>query len=93
MERVDGEEPQPSALFSEKIYDWLNSALDFGITERDFWDMTISELERLFESKRRMRKLQQQEKASYDYILAELIGRSIGRIYNASNKYPEIHEV
>lgn len=85
--------PQPSILFSDCIYDWLDSALDFGITECEFWDMTIAELERVFESKRRIKKLQQQEKASFDYLLAELIGRSIGRIYNASNRYPEIHEV
>lgn len=33
------------------------------------------------------------EKASADYILAELIGRSVARIYNSSNKMPEISEV
>lgn len=89
----EGSNPQPSILFSEKIYDWLDSALDYGINESDFWDMTIAELERAFESKKRMLKLTQQEKASFDYILAELIGRSVGRIYNTSNEYPKINEV
>lgn len=55
--------------------------------------MTLAELERLFESKRRMKKLQQQEKATFDYILAELVGRSVGRIYSSSTRYPEISEV
>ena len=42
------------------------------------------------ESKKRMAKVRAQEKASFDYILADLIGRSMARIYNSSNTYPEI---
>lgn len=34
-----------------------------------------------------------QERASFDYILADLIGRSVSRIYNSSNKMPEIDKV
>ena len=52
--------------------------------------MTLAELTRLLDSKRRMQKLQAQERASYDYILADLIGRSISRVYNSSNTMPEI---
>lgn len=52
--------------------------------------MTLAELARLLDSKRRMQKLQAQERASYDYILADLIGRSISRVYNSSNTMPEI---
>lgn len=55
--------------------------------------MTIAELIRLIESKKRIEKQKAQEKASFDYILADLIGRSISRIYNSSNKVPEISEV
>lgn len=54
--------------------------------------MTIAELDRAIASKRRMEKLRAQEKASYDYILADLIGRSIARIHSSSNKMPEISE-
>ena len=52
--------------------------------------MTLAELTRLLESKRRMQKLQAQERASYDYILADLIGRSIARVYHSANTMPDI---
>lgn len=54
--------------------------------------MTIAELERLFSSKLRIEKKKARERASYDYILADLIGRSIGRLYSSSNKMPDINE-
>ena len=55
--------------------------------------MTIAELIRLIESKKRVKKIQDQQKASFDYILADLIGRSISRIYNSANTIPDIAEV
>lgn len=64
-----------------------------GISECDFWNMTLSELERATASKKRLLKAQAQEKASFDYILADLVGRSVGRIYSSSTKLPEISEV
>lgn len=54
--------------------------------------MTLAELNRLLDSKRRMNKAQEQKQASFDYILADLIGRSISRMYNAANKMPRIDE-
>lgn len=54
--------------------------------------MTIAELERLIESKKRVKAQQDKEKASFDYILADLIGRSISRVYHSANKMPELHE-
>ena len=38
-------------------------------------------------------KIEQQKQASFNYILADLIGRSISRLYNSSNKMPTIAEV
>lgn len=67
--------------------------MDYGISEFDFWTMTLAELERALESKKRMLKQQAQEKASYDYTLAELIGRSVARIYSSSSTMPAIEEV
>ena len=55
--------------------------------------MTIAELIRFAESKQRIIKQQAQEKATYDYILADLIGQSIGRLYSSSAKMPDISEV
>lgn len=55
--------------------------------------MTLAEIERLIESKKRVIKEKAQERATYDYIQADLIGRSIARIYSSSNHLPEISEV
>ena len=52
--------------------------------------MTLGELERAVESKKRIQKVQAQEQASYNYILADLIGQSIARIYSSSAKIPDI---
>lgn len=55
--------------------------------------MTLAEVNRVVESKQRVDKRKQQEKASFDYILADLIGRSVARVYSSSNKLPAIEEV
>lgn len=79
-------------MFSNIAYKVLNNALDYGISEFDFWNMTLAELNRAVESKKRLQKVQAQEKAYYDYILGDLIGRSIARIHSSSNHYPAVHE-
>lgn len=55
--------------------------------------MTLAELERAINSKRRVEKIRAQEKASFDYILADLIGRSFARTQSSANHMPEISEV
>jgi len=55
--------------------------------------MTLAEITRAIASKKRVYKEQAQEKASYDYILADLIGKSIGRLYSSTTNIPEISEV
>lgn len=55
--------------------------------------MTLDELTRAINSKKRVKKMELQEKASMDYALADLIGRSMARIYNSSVSMPDISEV
>lgn len=55
--------------------------------------MTIAEIQREIASYNRIRRLEAREKATYDYILGDLIGRSISRVYSSSARYPEIGEV
>lgn len=55
--------------------------------------MTLAELIRLVDSKKRVQKVEAKEKAIFDYTLADLIGRSISRMYSSANKYPTIAEV
>ena len=80
-------------LFKKYAYKWLEIALDYGIDETNYWNMTLAEVIRAIESKKRQQKLQAQERASYDYILADLIGRSVSRIYSNSTRLPQIYEV
>lgn len=54
--------------------------------------MTLAELTRAIDSKKRLQKQEAREKAYYDYILADLIGRSISRLYSSSGKMPELSE-
>ena len=55
--------------------------------------MTLAELERAIASKRRVKRVEAQERASFDYILADLIGRSVARVQSSANKMPEIGAV
>lgn len=55
--------------------------------------MTLAEVERYFKSKARVMKAQERKQASFDYMLAELIGRSMSRVYSSANKMPPIYEV
>lgn len=79
--------------FENYAYKWLESALDYGITEDTYWDMTLAEAIRAIKSKKRVEKARAMEKASFDYIQAELIGRSIARLYSSSARMPQIQEV
>lgn len=80
-------------MFSDVVYKWLENALDYGITEAQFWDMTIAELIRAVESKKRVNKAQEQKQAAFDYILADIIGRSVARVFDSNNTIPDIAEV
>ena len=55
--------------------------------------MTLAEINRAVESKIRVTKIEEQKRASFDFILADLIGRSVSRIYSSSAKMPTISEV
>lgn len=55
--------------------------------------MTIGEVERAVESKKRVEKAKMQDRATLDYILSDLIGRSIARLYSSSATMPEIQDV
>lgn len=89
----EGGETSSPFLFSDRVYIWLDTALDNGITEAEFWDMTIIELNRAIESRERVKIAQQKEKAIFDYNLADLIGRSISRLYSATATMPDISTV
>lgn len=54
--------------------------------------MSISELTRQVDSYKRVEKKRLQEKATYDYIQAHLIGLYIGRVYSSSISIPSLED-
>lgn len=62
--------------------------MTYGISEREFFSMTIAEIERAIKAHTAMEK----RKATYDYVLADLIGRSVARVYNSENRLPTLAE-
>lgn len=83
---MDGDEDSPF-LFTNRMETWLETALVYGISEFDFWNMTIAEIKRAVEAKQKVEKLELKQKAIYDYKLANLI--AIG----FANKLPDIWEM
>lgn len=94
---MNGEANHSPLLFTDLAYKWLDCALDLGISEESYWNMTIAELERAVKSKRRVIKQQAEDeaktRASFDYILADMVGRSVARIYSNSVTIPPIAQV
>ena len=70
----------------------LDKALDYGINEERFWEMNIAEIRRAIESYIRVRKLETQEKATYDYTLAQLIVKGVSKCLGDKSNYPTIEE-
>lgn len=70
----------------------LDNALDYGITEADFWDMTIAEIHRAVNSKARIIKKEAQERAIYDYIQAKLIVKGVAKVLGDKANYPTLEE-
>ena len=71
----------------------LETALDHGITEFQFWEMTFAEIQRAVASAVRVKKLAAQEQATYDYILAQLIAKGVSKVLGDKSNYPPIEEV
>ena len=54
--------------------------------------MTPAEITRFIESKNRVRKIESQERASYDYILASLITKGVSIVLGSKESFPQIQE-
>ena len=80
----------PNITITGQIFDLLEKCLDAGISEWNYWNMTLAEITRYIESYNRIRQQKAKEIAINNYILADLIGQSIGRIYKGT--YPSIQE-
>ena len=54
--------------------------------------MTLAEIDRYARSQQRIQKIEAKERATYDWLLADLIGRSVARIHSSTAKMPELIE-
>lgn len=70
----------------------LENALFYGLRELDFWDMSIGEVARYIQAQEKIRKIEAQEKASYDYIHANLVIRGISITLGSKESFPTIDE-
>ena len=89
---MEGESEPPPKTLEEFIYKLLDNALDCGIKELDFWEMTPGEIGRAIDSKNRVIRIEAQERASYDYIQAQLIVKGISICLGDKGSYPTIQE-
>lgn len=55
--------------------------------------MTIAEVIRAVESYNRRFKQAERQRAAFDYLLADTIGKSVSRIYSSSATMPKINEI
>lgn len=82
----------PPLSLTELIEKMLINSLDYGISELEFWDMTPGEVSRLVQSRAKVRRLEAQERATHDYILANLIIKGIGMTLGSKEKFPTVQE-
>lgn len=66
--------------------------MDYGITEADFWSMTLREIDNYIKSRLRVRKVENQEKAVYDYIHATLIIKGVGIALGSKEEFPGVEQ-
>lgn len=71
----------------------LKNALDLGLSEREFWEMTIGELNRYVDSRHRVELEEAKEKASLNYVHALLVGKAVAACLDGGVQYPSIHEI
>ena len=73
---------------SEIVYQHLQPAINLGLDEFKFWEMTVAEVSRWEEGA--MWRLK--SKAQFDYVLADLIGISSARMMSDDVKYPSLED-
>ena len=66
----------------------LQPAINLGLSELDFWEMTKAEIERYIEGA----TWQLKTKAQFDYSLANLIGLAYARTKSSSVEFPSLEE-
>lgn len=70
----------------------LDNALYYGISEKDYWNMTYGEVIRAIKAKAKKEKDDYKARLTAEYSLANLIGVSVGRLLSKDTKMPSLYE-
>lgn len=63
------------------------------MSERDFWGMTLGELARWFDARRRETQAKAEMRAALDYKQAYAIGRAFAATQSRRNKFPSFDDI
>lgn len=88
---ADNEQPLDVDV-KQQIDELLEQCMSIGMTEKDFYDSTFKQVKRYAESYTAREKAKMQEKAFFDYQLANMIGTSVARLFSNDVQYPSIDE-
>ena len=88
---ADDEQPLEVDI-KQQIDELLEQCMSIGMTEKDFYDSTFKQVKRYAESYTTREKAKMQEKAFFDYQLANMIGTSVARLFSNDVQYPSIEE-
>ena len=66
----------------------LQPAINMGLSEFDFWEMTKAEVERYLEGAIWRLKT----RAQFDYSLADLFGASVARLFDSNAEFPTLYK-
>ena len=74
------------------VNELLDTALIIGLSELDFWDMTIAEVSRAITAYNKRRHIEEQQHAAYDYKLASLLTSNISVLLTGKGSMPTLYE-
>lgn len=84
--------PNEVITFESHMMNLLEQCMSIGMREEDFYRSTLAQVTRYVEAYNKQQENQMQEKAYFDYQLANLIGMSVARLLSKDAKYPEFEK-
>lgn len=88
----DSEQSSEVITFESQMNEMLVQCMSIGMREEDFYNSTLSQVTRYVEAHNKQKQQEMEEKAFFDWQLANLICMSVGRLMSKDAKYPKLHE-
>lgn len=82
-----------NVTFESHVMDLLAHCMSIGMKEDEFYNLTLNQVTRHVEAYSKRQENQLQEKAYFDYQLANLIGVSVSRLLDKDAKYPSFEKI